>query len=278
MRIGGGIERPYHNPDEWYQLVEALGYRAVLTPVTAESSQAEKEAYLACVKEHDLIISEVGAWCNPLSTDEKTRKEAICYCQKQLLLAEELSANCCVNIAGSKGKKWDGFCMENYESDTYALIVDTVREIIDGVKPEKTFYTLEPMPWMVPSSPEEYLQLIKDVDRKAFAVHLDFTNMINCPERFVKQDAFIESCFKLLGPYIKSIHGKDVTMSEHLPCIIEETMPGKGTVDYRKVAKLCDALGKDMPLMVEHLPDFESYKQAADYVRQQAIVAGVELP
>ncbi len=278
MRIGGGIERPYHNPDEWYKLVEELGYRAVLTPVTAECSQAEKEAYLACVREHDLVISEVGAWCNPLSTDEKTRKEAIAYCQKQLLLAEELSANCCVNIAGSKGQKWDGFCMENYEADTYALIVDTVREIIDGVKPEKTFYTLEPMPWMVPSSPEEYLQLIKDVDRKAFAVHLDFTNMINCPERFVKRDAFIESCFKILGPYIKSIHGKDVTMSEHLPCIIEETMPGKGTVDYRKVAKLCDALGKDMPLMVEHLPDFESYKQAAGYVREQAILAGVRLP
>ena len=278
MRIGGGIERPYHNPDEWYQLVKELGYRAVLTPVTTESPQAEKEAYLACVREHDLVISEVGAWCNPLSTDEKTRKEAISYCRKQLLLAEELSANCCVNIAGSKGEKWDGFCMENYEEDTYALIVDTVREIIDGVKPERTFYTLEPMPWMVPSSPEEYLQLIKDVDRKAFAVHLDFTNMINCPERFVKQDAFIESCFKILGPYIKSIHGKDVTMSEHLPCIIEETMPGKGTVDYRKVAKLCDALGKDMPLMVEHLPDFESYKQAAGYVREQAILAGVQLP
>ena len=33
MRIGGGIEKPYHNPEEWYQLVSQLGYRAVLSPV-----------------------------------------------------------------------------------------------------------------------------------------------------------------------------------------------------------------------------------------------------
>jgi hypothetical protein len=26
MRIGGGIERPYRNPDEWYSLVKELGY------------------------------------------------------------------------------------------------------------------------------------------------------------------------------------------------------------------------------------------------------------
>ncbi len=25
MRIGGGIEKPYSNPDEWYRLVSELG-------------------------------------------------------------------------------------------------------------------------------------------------------------------------------------------------------------------------------------------------------------
>ncbi len=278
MRIGGSIEREYKNPEEWYRLVEELQYRAVIAPVDWHASREEKEAYLACAKEHNLVIGEVGAWSNPLSQDEKIRKEALEYCKNQLQLAEELSAGCCVNIAGSRGEKWDGFCEENYRKDTYALIVDTVREIIDAVKPKRTFYTIEPMPWMVPSSPDEYLQLIHDVEREGFAVHLDFTNMINCPERFVHRDAFIESCFKKLGPYIKSVHGKDVNMEDHLPCVIKETMPGKGCVDYQKVIRLCDGLGKDMPLYVEHLPDFESYKEAASYVRNQALMAGVLLP
>ena len=83
MRIGGGIEKPYHNPEEWYQLVSQLGYRAVLSPVDHTASAEEKRAYLACVKEHDLVIGEVGAWCNPLSKDPSERKKAITYCQQR---------------------------------------------------------------------------------------------------------------------------------------------------------------------------------------------------
>ena len=278
MRIGGGIEKPYHNPEEWYQLVSQLGYRAVLYPVDHTASAEEKKAYLACVKEHDLVIGEVGAWCNPLSKDPSERKKAITYCQNQLALAEELGANCCVNIAGSRGEKWDGFCEDNDSEETYALIVDTVREIIDAVKPGRTSYTIEPMPWMVPSSPEEYLKLLADVDRKGFGVHLDFTNMINCPERFVHRDQFVKDCFLKLAPYIKSIHCKDVVMEDTLPCVIREVMPGKGCLDYQQIVKHCDSLGKNMTVFVEHLPDYESYKKAAGYVREQAALAGVRLP
>lgn len=278
MRIGGGIEKPYQNPQEWYRFVEELGYRAVLAPVDYRAGQAEKEAYLECIRDHDLVLGEVGAWCSPLSLNEEERRSNLEYCKKQLALAEELGANCCVNIAGSRGEKWDGFCVDNYLKDTYALIVDTVREIIDAVKPVHTSYTLEPMPWMIPSSPEEYLQLLHDVDRKGFGVHLDFTNMINCPERYVHRDRFVEECFVKLAPYIKSVHVKDVVMENVFPCVIREVMPGKGCLDYGKVIRLCESLGTDMTFFVEHLPDHESYMEAAAYVRGQAVLAGVTLP
>ncbi len=278
MRIGGGIEKPYQNPQEWYEIVQELGYRAVLAPIDYRAGQAEKEAYLECIREHDLVLGEVGAWCSPLSNDETKRRSNLEYCKNQLALAEEMGANCCVNIAGSREEKWDGFCAGNYLEDTYALIVDTVREIIDAVKPERTSYTLEPMPWMVPSSPDEYLKLIHDVDRRGFGVHLDFTNMINCPERFVYRDRFVKECFEKLAPYIKSVHGKDVVMEDSLPCVIREVMPGKGCLDYGKVIRLCESLGTDMTFFVEHLPDHRSYMEAAAYVREQAVLAGVTLP
>jgi hypothetical protein len=38
MRIGGAVERPYANPDEWAALVSELGYRAVLSPVDFRAS------------------------------------------------------------------------------------------------------------------------------------------------------------------------------------------------------------------------------------------------
>ncbi len=95
------------------------------------------------------------------------------------------------------------------------------------------------------------------------------------PERYCKSTEFIKSCFDLLDPYIKSIHGKDSIMEQAYTTIIHETMPGKGTLDYQKILVMVERLGTDMPLFVEHLPDYESYRQAAAYVRSQAESAGI---
>ncbi|CAM4444877.1 sugar phosphate isomerase/epimerase [Paenibacillus tarimensis] len=47
------------------------------------------------------MISEVGAWSNPISPDEGARRKALDFCKQQLALAEEIGARCCVNIAGA---------------------------------------------------------------------------------------------------------------------------------------------------------------------------------
>ena len=124
------------------------------------------------------------------------------------------------------------------------------------------------MPWMIPDSPDSYLKLIKDIDRKAFGVHLAFTNMINSTMRFLKSDEFIEECFNKLGPYIKSIHAKDVIMEKELPCVIREVMPGKGMLNYRKIVHLIDKLGEDIPVFVEHLDTHEEYLEASSFIEQ----------
>ncbi|MCM1569054.1 MAG: sugar phosphate isomerase/epimerase [Roseburia sp.] len=278
MRLGGAIEKPYGNPEEWVALVKRLGYSAVLAPVSCEADSAVRQAYLAAARENDLVIGEVGVWKNCLSKDEGERKAAMDYAKAQLELAEELGANCCVNIMGSRSEIWDGFAVENYDEDVYAMGVESIREIIDAVKPKHTSYSIESMPWITPDSPEQYLKLLKDVDRgEAFGVHLDFVNMINCPERYVRSTEFIRHCFSLLGPYIKSIHGKDVLMERAYTTLIHETMPGRGTLDYTKILPMVENLGPDTTFFIEHLPDFDAYQQAAAYIRNQAALAGVEV-
>jgi len=270
MRIGGGIEKPYSNPEEWIALVKDLNYSAVLAPVNSNATKEEKRDYLSYLKKYNLVLGEVGVWNNPLSINEEERRTSLNYCKKQLFLAEEMGANCCVNIAGARGEKWAGFYQDNYTEEVYALIVDTIREIIDSVNPKNTFYTIEPMPWMVPDSPDAYLKLMKDVDRKAFAVHLDFTNMINDPKKYVYSSKFITECFEKLGPYIKSIHIKDINMREVYPCSIEECMPGKGTLDYGNILRLIEGLGRNTTAFVEHLQTYEEYREAVRYVRSAA--------
>lgn len=275
MRLGGGVEKPYRNPEEWLKWVKELQYSAVIFPVDSAADPSVIQDYLRVIRENDLVIGEVGVWRNCLSPRDAERKVACDYAKAQLALAEEVSANCCVNIIGSCSDIWDGFAPENYDPAVYDLAVDSIRDIIDAVKPVRSCYSIEPMPWMVPDSPEQYLQLIRDVDRAGFGVHLDYVNMINCPKRYVQSTEFVRNCFKLLGPHIKSIHGKDVYMEQAFTTLIHEVQPGFGTLNHKEILKMVEALGPDTTFFIEHLPSHETYMEAAAFIRKQAQDAGI---
>ena len=270
VRIGGGIDgRTWNTPEEWLEIIKEMQYTAVVCPIDHTADADTRAAFKRIMAENDLVLGEVGAWVNPLHPDDAVRKKNIAYCQKQLALAEDMEVNCCVNIVGCPGEIWDGAYVENYSADTYALIVDSIREIIDGVDPGHTFYTAEPMPWMVPDSPESYLKLLRDVDREHFAVHLDYTNMISDPRRYLHSSDFIRECFRLLGPHIKSIHAKDVIMESGLPCVIREVMPGRGSIDFTLVLRLAGQLGDRMTVYSEHLQSWQEYRESTGFLRKK---------
>ena len=271
MRLGISGHIKHADAQEWAAKLRSLGCGAVVFPCGHHDSQERIDAYLRACQEHDLLIAEVGSWCNPMHDDPAERAKSILKCQNQLRLAERVGARCCVNIAGTSGEVWDGGYVENYSEATYRRIVETTREIIDAVKPVRTFYTLEPMPWMVPDSPESYLRLIEDVDRPAFAVHLDVVNMINCPERYFFNAKFIEKCFKLLGPHIKSCHVKDVRLERYLTFNLKEVPCGQGNLDLATYARLADGTNPDMPFIIEHLSTEEEYVAAVRLVRRQPV-------
>ena len=231
MRITGNITEQTTDAALWIAAFQRAGYTAVGDPGVEESAL---DAYIQAAARAGLPFAEVGAWSNPIDPDPVKARAAIVHCQKSLQRAERLGARCCVNITGSRNpEKWDGPHPDNFSDDTFDLIVQTTREIIDAVKPARTFYTLEPMPWIFPSSPDEYLALIKAIDRPAFAVHLDPVNMINCPQRAYRSGDFIRECFEKLGPHIKSCHAKDFILCDRLTLHIDEFMrPGAGMLDY----------------------------------------------
>jgi sugar phosphate isomerase/epimerase len=277
MRLGAPVFGDCSTPDQWAAAVRAAGYSAAFCPVDSKASEDTVRAYAEAADATHIVIAEVGAWSNPISTNEETRKAAVERCQKQLDLADRIGARCCVNIAGSRGAKWDGPCPEDLTEETFDLIVETVRAIIDAVKPKRTFYTLETMPWMYPDSPDCYLRLIKAIDRKQFAVHLDPTNLICSPQRYFANGALIRECFEKLGAHVKSCHGKDIALSEKFMVHLDEVRPGLGALDYRVFLRELEKLDPDTPLMLEHLPSEEEYKLAAQYVRSIAEEIGVKI-
>ncbi len=274
IRLGGPVFGEFKDPQEWVKAVNAKSYSAAYCPVPTGTDEVTVKAFEKAARAADIIISEVGAWSNPISKDEKERNIAIKKCKDSLALADLIGAKCCVNISGSRGDKWDGPDPDNFTSDTFDLIVRTTRNIIDEVKPVRTFFTLETMPWAFPDSPDSYLELIKAIDRKQLAVHLDPVNMINSPRRYYNNGAFIKECFDKLGPYIKNCHAKDIFLSSNLTVHLDEVLPGTGMLDYRVFLSELSKL-KDVPLMLEHLKTNEEFDQAASNVRNIAAANGI---
>jgi sugar phosphate isomerase/epimerase len=277
MRLGGPVFAKYDSPEAWVQAVQALGYRAAYCPVGVRETLPVIKAYARAAQQADIVIAEVGVWDNPLSPVRAERKTAIVKNQACLALADEIGARCCVNIAGSRGTKWDGPDAADLTDETFDMIVENVRLIIDAVQPKRTFYTLEPMPWMYPDSAESYLRLIKAIDRQAFAAHLDPVNMVSSPQLYFRNADLLRECVAKLGPYIRSVHAKDIVLRDHLTVHLDEVRPGLGRLDYGVFLSEVARLDPDTPLMLEHLPEAADYTAAAEFVRAAAAQIGVNL-
>ncbi len=277
MRLGAPLFSKPSSPEAWVQAVRDTSCRAAYCPVGPGADDDTVKAYEDAARNADIIIAEVGAWSNPISPDKEKRKAALEKCKAALDLADRIGARCCVNITGSRGEKWDGPDPRDLTEDTFGMIVETVREIIDAVKPFRSFYTLETMPWMYPDSPASYLDLLDAIDRPACAAHFDPVNLVNCPARYFGSAALIRDFTGKLGPRIRSCHAKDILLGKKLTVHLDEVRPGTGGLDYRVLLRELHQLDPDMPLMIEHLPNEEEYHLAAEHIRSAAQEEGIEL-
>lgn len=266
MRLGISTSLVGMGPEEWAETLSSIGCRSVVFPVDCNADDSLIEEYVYQAKEHDLLIAEVGIWRNAISMDRAEAERNLDYSVRQLMLADRIGAKCCVNVAGALGPRWDGGYRENFSSKAMDKTVEMIQTVIDTAKPVNTYFTIESMPWMVPTGPQEYLSLIKLVNRERFAAHLDIINMINCPQRYFFSDEFIDECFSLLGPYIKSCHLKDVRLLDEYTFQLKECACGEGGFDFVKYMRAADRQNPDMPMIIEHLKDDNEYFASVDSV------------
>ncbi|MFA6108841.1 MAG: TIM barrel protein [Candidatus Latescibacterota bacterium] len=277
MRLGGPIFEQTTTPSAWVAAVRAKGYKAAYCPLTVDDPPDLARGYQRAAVEADIVIAEVGAWCNPLGPDIVARKVALAKCKRSLELAERIGARCCVNIAGSRGAKWDGPHPDDLTPEFFDEVVACVQEIVDAVAPQQTRYTLETMPWMPPDSADGYLRLLRSVDRPGFAAHLDPVNLVNSPQRYFRNRVLLRECFEKLGPHVRSVHAKDILLADRLTVHLDEVRPGTGGLDYPTFLREISRLDPDTPLMLEHLPNEAEYDLAAAYLRQVAAEMGCTL-
>ena len=288
VRLGGPLT--YEGDPEAYARAHVeFGYRAAYMPNIKLENRDEIAAIAKAMAAADLIIAEGGAWKNLIAHDEATRKANLDFAAHQLALADEMGARACVAYHGTIGHAGDPWQLsdnydygphpDNQSEAGFQRAVDTARYVIDAVKPKRTKFSLEMVPWLVTDTAENYLRLLTAIDRPQFGAHIDAANMIISPRLYFNTGQMIRDCFALLGPWIVSCHAKDIVMQGgpgNISFHMDEVVPGEGNLDYSVYLTEIDKLGRDVPLMLEHF-DQPGYKRGLAHIKKVAAETGVAI-
>lgn len=286
VRLGGPIAYT-GDPEAYARAHVAFGYRAAYMPNISIENRNEIAAVVAAMAAADVAIAEGGAWKNLIAHDAASRKTNLEFAVHQLALADEMGARCCVAYHGTVGNAGDPWQLssnydygphpDNQNEAGFERAVETARYVIDMVKPRRTKFSLEMVPWLVTDTPENYLKLLKAIDRPAFGAHIDAVNMVISPRLYFNTGAMIREAFALLGPWIVSCHAKDIVMQGgpgNISFHMDEVVPGEGNLDYRAYLGEIDKLGRDVPLMLEHF-DEAGYRRGLAHIKAVAAEAGI---
>lgn len=278
LRLGAPLGVPGGDPEALARAHRAKGYRAAYCPDLRLEDREKIRATVDAFARHDVVIAEVGRWVNLLDPDAEARRKNLQTVSDGLALAEAVGARCCVDIAGSfSTTSWFGPHPDNLSPRFFDAAVENARRIVDAVKPTRTTFCYEMMAWSLPDSPDACLKLLKAVDRKGFAVHLDPCNLVNSPARFYGASELIRECYAKLGPQIASVHVKDLAWDVEMAVHFREVRLGLGSIDHAVLLAAHARHAKDAPLMLEHLPSEAEYDAAHERLLAVARTAGVAI-
>jgi sugar phosphate isomerase/epimerase len=265
------------DPELLAQECKRLGYRAAYCPPTKPGDTVRIKAIRDAFAKVDIVIAEMGAWRNLMTPDLAARKANLEYVTGQMAVADEVGARCCVDITGSfDAATLSGPHPKNYSQEFIDGTVENCRKIIDAVKPKRSKYAVEMKGCNFPEGPDDYLKLIKAVDRPALGVHIDICNIVNNPSRYYNNTALIKETFSKLGKWTVSCHAKDLIWVPQVNLNFEETVPGRGGIKTAHIpgidyaAYIQEIVKVGAPLMLEHLKSAEEYREGAEYIRKVA--------
>lgn len=278
MRLGGPVFVSSKDPAELARAHREAGYRAAYCPEIASlDDRAACRAVEAAFAAQDVVIAEVGAWCNIIGPDEAERRRNLAYVCERLALADEVGALGCVDYAGTLAVGTPfGADPRNLSPEAFDRIVETVREVLAAARPRRAKFMLEMMPWVFPDDAESYARLLAAVDDEAFGVHLDPVNVITSPRRYFDTGRAIREIVATLGRHIVSCHAKDVRMTGLYPVGLEECPPGDGGLDYGTFLAQVAGLPQRPPVMLEHLQTPQQYAAAREHLLGVARRVGVD--
>ncbi|HEV2517423.1 MAG TPA: sugar phosphate isomerase/epimerase [Devosia sp.] len=277
IRLGGhGLPIDSDDPFAFARAHREYGYGAAYVPEVRLDDRDRLVAIEQAFAVENVVLAEIGIWRNLVSPDEAVRETNLAYAVERLAIAEAVGAGCAVSYIGSFRAGTDyAPAAENMGPEAFDACVDTVRYLLDTVKPTRAKFALEMMQYSLPDSVDSYVELIRAIDRKMFGAHFDPVNIIMTPRVYFDNGALIRECFSKLGQWVVSCHAKDIKLHHQAALHFDEVQIGAGVLDYRTYLSELNRLPREVPLMLEHLKG-EEYAVARDRIFAVGDVIGVD--
>jgi sugar phosphate isomerase/epimerase len=267
IRLGGhGLPASSEDPYAFARAHVAFGYGAAYVPPVSIGDTQRLSDIEKAFADEDVMLAEIGIWRNLITPDDAVRKANLEFAAEKLAIADAVGAGCAVSYIGSYLAGTDyGPAAENLDQEAFDACVETVRHLLDTVKPKRAKFALEMMQYSLPDCVDSYRDLILAVDRPQFGAHFDPVNLIMTPRQYWNSGELIRECFEKLGQWVVSCHAKDIVLHHQAALHFDEIMIGMGQLDYRTYLRELGRLPRDVPLLLEHLEDPE-YAAARDAV------------
>ena len=277
IRLGGhGLPIGSEDPYAFARAHRAFGYGAAYVPEVRLDDRDRLSAIEQAFAAENVVLAEIGIWRNLVSPDEAVRKANLAYAVERLAIADAVGAGCAVSYIGSFQAGTDyAPAAENMSPEAFDACIETVRHILDAVKPKRARFALEMMQYSLPDSVDSYVELIHAVARPMFGAHFDPVNLIMTPRVYFDNGALIRECFDKLGQWVVSCHAKDIKLHHQAALHLDEVQIGEGVLDYRTYLGELNRLPREVPLMLEHLKG-EEYAVARDRIFAVGDTADIE--
>ncbi len=260
-----GLTAAVASPDPWHSM-----------------SDSQLREVNHALKEHDVVVFEVGGYRNLLHPDETARRDNLKWIAYCIEAADKIGCPMVGTISGSRnpaGNEWrDNYAVhpDNWTIETWRMLIDSIHTILRDTSGMKAAIGMEAQVTTNQDSPLAHRRLLDDVGSERLKVNLDPTNMVHLYNHF-HTTTLINNCFDLLGEDIYGCHAKDSYVLPHSQTVhVQEVCPGRGSLDYETYLVRISRLKWSRSLLPEHIPA-DQFDEAYAYIRSVAEKVGVKI-
>lgn len=205
----------------------------------------------------------------------EVRDRVVGKIERGIEVARDLAAHTCLIRTGSLNPTGSYAPSPlNSTPEARARLLETLKRVAAKAEAEAVTIVIETHLLTIMGSPEINRDVLQAVGSERMTVVMDYVNHFQSLQQVYNSTARLQHIFEIMNPISVVGHCKDIKLSNGLVLHIDEEVPGDGDLDLAAALKLWHDAHPDGYMLLEHLPN-EQYPRAAANVHRILAETGI---